>query len=211
MIYLVVYVDDLSMTWNNENYIASTRKELKKGFEITDLGYVHYYLGIEVTRHPKFIFLSQRMYIGDLLNMFDITDCNPLTTMEQNLKLTSFKGKEFEVATKYRKVVGSLNYLTTTRSRYFVRCWNPLQVYARAFLNQAFKAHWNDTIVTSFLRNLPETLVVATLVLPTVVTRFIVGSKDMDEADKSAGSHPHEVNRPLHCTVLGLGPFTAPR
>eukprot|EP00253_Pinus_taeda_P002001 PITA_02001 len=42
--------------------------------------------------------------------------CNTLTTpMEQNLKLTSIEGKEFEDATKYRKLVGSLNYLITTR------------------------------------------------------------------------------------------------
>eukprot|EP00253_Pinus_taeda_P007780 PITA_07780 len=88
---------------NNESYIASIKKELKKGFEMTDLGYVHYYLGIEVTQHLNSIFLSQNKYIGDLLNRFGMTECNPLTTpMEQNLKLTSIEGKEFEDATKYR-------------------------------------------------------------------------------------------------------------
>ena len=45
-IYLVVYIDDLLMIGNNESYIASIKKELRKGFEMTDLGYVHYYLGI---------------------------------------------------------------------------------------------------------------------------------------------------------------------
>eukprot|EP00253_Pinus_taeda_P012506 PITA_12506 len=35
--------------------------------------------------------------------------------MEQNLKLTSIEGKEFEDATKYRQLIGSLIYLTTTR------------------------------------------------------------------------------------------------
>eukprot|EP00253_Pinus_taeda_P036220 PITA_36220 len=83
---------------------------------MTDLGYVHYYLGIEVSQHPKSIFLSQKKYIVDLLNRFGMTECNPVTTpMEQNLKLTSIEGKEFEDATKYRQLVGSLNYLTTTR------------------------------------------------------------------------------------------------
>jgi len=75
----VVYVDDLSMTRNNESYIASTKKEPRKGFEMSDLGYIHYYLGIEVTQHPKFIFLSQKKYIGDLLNKFGMAECNPLT------------------------------------------------------------------------------------------------------------------------------------
>eukprot|EP00253_Pinus_taeda_P031863 PITA_31863 len=116
VVYLVVYVDDLLMTGNNESYIASIKKEIGKSFEMTDLGYVHYYLGIEVTQHPKSIFLSQKKYIGDLLNRFCMTECNPLSTpMEQNLKLTSIEGKKFEDATKYRQLVGSLIYLTTTR------------------------------------------------------------------------------------------------
>eukprot|EP00253_Pinus_taeda_P007113 PITA_07113 len=101
---------------NNESYIASIKKELGKSFEMTDLGYVHYSLGIEVTQHPKSIFISQKKYIGDLLNRFGMKKCNPLTTpMEQNLKLTSIEGKEFQDATKYRQLVGSLNYLTTIR------------------------------------------------------------------------------------------------
>eukprot|EP00253_Pinus_taeda_P026962 PITA_26962 len=116
VVYIVVYLDDLLMIGNNESYIASIKKNLKKGFEMTDLGYAHYYLGIEVTQHPKSIFLSQKKYTGDLLNRFGMTKCNPLTTpMEQNLKLTSIEGKEFEDATKYRQLVGSLNYLTTTK------------------------------------------------------------------------------------------------
>eukprot|EP00253_Pinus_taeda_P015220 PITA_15220 len=87
VVYLVAYVYDLLMIGNNESYIASIKNELRKGFEITDLGNVHYYL-----------------------------DCNPLTTpMEQNLKPTPIEGKEFEDATKYRQLVGSLNYLTTTK------------------------------------------------------------------------------------------------
>eukprot|EP00253_Pinus_taeda_P036505 PITA_36505 len=56
------------MIGNNESYIASIKKELGKHFEMTDLGYVHYYLGTEVTQHPNSIFLSQKKYIGDLLN-----------------------------------------------------------------------------------------------------------------------------------------------
>ena len=53
ILFLVVYVDDLLMTKNNENYIASIKKDLKKFFEMTDLVHLHYYLGIEVTHNPK--------------------------------------------------------------------------------------------------------------------------------------------------------------
>jgi hypothetical protein len=49
VVYLVVYVGDLLIIGNNESYIASIKKELKKGSEMTDLGHLHYYLGIEVT------------------------------------------------------------------------------------------------------------------------------------------------------------------
>ena len=38
VVYLVVYVDDISMTGNNDSYFASINKELRKGFEMIDLG-----------------------------------------------------------------------------------------------------------------------------------------------------------------------------
>jgi hypothetical protein len=74
VVYLVVYVDDLLITGNNEAYIASIKKELKKGFEMTDMGHLHYYLGIEVTQNPKYVFISQKKYIGELLNKFGMVD-----------------------------------------------------------------------------------------------------------------------------------------
>jgi hypothetical protein len=115
VVYLVVYVDDMWIIGNNESYIASIKKELKKGFEMTDLGHIHYYLGIEVTQNPKYIFISQKKYIGELLNKFGMDECNLVSTpMEQNFKLTSKEGNEFEDATKYRRLVGSLIYLITT-------------------------------------------------------------------------------------------------
>ena len=81
IVFLMVYVDGLLMIGNT--------KYLKKCFEMTDLGHLHYYLGIEVTQHPKYIFISQKRYVGELLNRFCMTECNPLSTpMEQNLQLT---------------------------------------------------------------------------------------------------------------------------
>ena len=109
VVYLVVYVDDLLMTGNNESYIASINKYLKKIFEMIDMGHLHYYLGIEVTHHPKYIFLSQKKYVGELLDKFCMIECNPISAlMEQKMKLTSSEGKEFEDATKYRQLVGRL-------------------------------------------------------------------------------------------------------
>jgi hypothetical protein len=115
-VYFLKYKSQDFETFNNESYIASIKKELKKGFKMTYLGHIHYYLGIKVIQNPSYIFISHKKYIGELFNKFGMVVCNPVSTsMEQNLKLTSKEGDEFEDATKYRKLVGSLIYPTTTR------------------------------------------------------------------------------------------------
>jgi hypothetical protein len=89
IVYLVVYVDDLMIIVKNESYIASIKKELNKGFEMKYLGHIHYYLGIEVIRNPRYIFISQKKHIGELLKFFGMAKCNHVSTpMEHNLKLT---------------------------------------------------------------------------------------------------------------------------
>ena len=60
VVYLVVYVDDLLITGNNDDYIVSIKRELKKGFDMTNLGLLHYYLKIEVDKKPKHIFISHK-------------------------------------------------------------------------------------------------------------------------------------------------------
>jgi hypothetical protein len=89
VVYLVVYVDDLLIIGNNESYNASIKKELNKGFEMIDMGHFHYYLDIDITQNPRYIFISQKKYIGELLNKFGMIDYTPLSTsMEKNLKMT---------------------------------------------------------------------------------------------------------------------------
>jgi len=80
IVYLVVCVYDLFIIGNNENYIASIKKELKKGFNMTYLRHLHYYLGIEVIQNPKYIFISQKKYIREMLNKFDMGECNLVST-----------------------------------------------------------------------------------------------------------------------------------
>ena len=62
VVYLVVYVDDLLITGNNDDYIVSIKRELKKVFDMTDLGLLHYYLGTEVDKNQStFSFLRKNM------------------------------------------------------------------------------------------------------------------------------------------------------
>ena len=42
ILYIVVYVDDLLITRNDEGCISSIKKEFNKGFETTNLGHLHY-------------------------------------------------------------------------------------------------------------------------------------------------------------------------
>ena len=94
IVFLVVYVDDILMIGNTEEYITSINKDLSKCFEMTNLGHLHYYLGIEVTQHPIYIFISQKKYVQELLNIFCMIECNTLSTpMEQNLNVTSSERK----------------------------------------------------------------------------------------------------------------------
>ena len=109
-------MDDLLITGNNDDYIVSIKRELKKVFDMTDLGLLHYYLGIEVYQKPKHIFISEKKYVGELLNKFGMQDCNHVSTsMEKNLKLTSNEYSTFNIPTKYIQLVGILIYLPSTR------------------------------------------------------------------------------------------------
>ena len=64
---LIVYVDDIVVTGDNHEEMARLKKYLATQFEIKDLGKLRYFLGIEVARLEKGIFLSQRKYVIDLL------------------------------------------------------------------------------------------------------------------------------------------------
>ena len=53
MVILLLYVDDLIITRNNEAHIKQIKEELKAWLKMTDLGKLHYYLEVEVSQHPN--------------------------------------------------------------------------------------------------------------------------------------------------------------
>eukprot|EP00253_Pinus_taeda_P004779 PITA_04779 len=59
LIILVLYVDDLILTGSDPNLINHVKYSLKKKFEMTDLGHLHYFLGLQVLQSKEGIFLSQ--------------------------------------------------------------------------------------------------------------------------------------------------------
>lgn len=59
---LLVYVDDIILTGNDESELNNVKIFLKSQFLIKDLGELKYFLGIEVLRTEKGICLNQRKY-----------------------------------------------------------------------------------------------------------------------------------------------------
>ena len=86
-------------------------------FSLKDLGPLHYFLGIEVTRLANgSLHLSQQKYIRDLLAKSKMDKAKGISTpMVSNLKLSKFSTPNFSDPQLYRSIVGALQYATITR------------------------------------------------------------------------------------------------
>eukprot|EP00253_Pinus_taeda_P017407 PITA_17407 len=116
LIILVLYVDDLILTDSDPNLINHVKSNLKKKFEMTDLGLLHYFLGLQVLQSKEGIYLSHYKYVSDLLYHFHMEDCKPTPSLFQSGTKLSVTCTSPEVdATLYRQLVGKLLYLTHTR------------------------------------------------------------------------------------------------
>ena len=116
IILISLYVDDMIITGNADTLIKEIKWYMSQVFEMKDLGNLHYFLGLEVWRDSGQTFLTQGKYAKSLLERFRMEQCKSAATpLQQNLKLCSGDGTKEVDATKYRQLVGSLIYLTTTR------------------------------------------------------------------------------------------------
>jgi hypothetical protein len=81
-----------------------------------DLGEFKFFLGIEVIKTPKGIWLLQRQYAVDMLSKYGMVGSKPIfVPLDQNGKLSADAGEVLEDATIYRKIVGSLIYTMITK------------------------------------------------------------------------------------------------
>jgi hypothetical protein len=84
-----VYVDDLIITGLDRDNIRSFKEEMASVFKMSDLGLLHYYLGIEVKQSVSGISPNQGAYAMKILERSDMKGCNSCRVpMEARLKLS---------------------------------------------------------------------------------------------------------------------------
>jgi hypothetical protein len=92
------------------------KSEMKSVFQMSDLGPLSYYLGIEVHQSKQGITISQGAYAEKVLEKAGLGDCNHCCTpMEARLHLSKEGATPRVDDTVYRSLIGSLRYLVNTR------------------------------------------------------------------------------------------------
>ena len=119
LIIVLVHVDDCTIVANNLPVIRKFKIEIAKHVEITDLGELHWILGIEVRRirERRLLLLSQRSYIDSILQRYGFEDAKPVSLpMDPSIRLSSAQSpsttEEFARMRNvpYHEAIGSLMY-----------------------------------------------------------------------------------------------------
>ena len=114
--YILVYVDDILVTGNQESQIRTVISKLNDMFALKDLGELDFFLGIQTTTTAEGLLLTQTKYINDLLRRTNMLSAKGMNTpMMSNQILSKHGGKLLDDPHHYRSVVGALQYVTITR------------------------------------------------------------------------------------------------
>lgn len=115
-VYMLIYVDDILICFEQERDEAEILKKLNQHFDTKDLGNIKNYLGIQIEREEDGSFLlNQRHKIQEIIETFGMEDAKPVKApMETNyLKEMNCQDNPLPTNTQYRKAIGKLLYLTT--------------------------------------------------------------------------------------------------
>src|SRR5258706_5952449 len=121
ILFIAVYVDDLSLSRPKGRVMDNLKDLLKSEFKVTDLGDLHWLLGIRIEYRDHDIALSQSAYIDTILKRFGLYDYNPVTyPLDKNHQIdkattnadnTATINTDSKVNIKfYQQMVGSLMY-----------------------------------------------------------------------------------------------------
>lgn len=120
MLIMCLYVDESIYSGNDMSMIEKFNQCTMSKFDGFDLGITHYFLGIEVVYSTTYIFISEKKYIWEILNRFQLTNCIEKLhfskcTIESGLNLTKdLRGKKIDNIF-FKWIVGCLMYLIATR------------------------------------------------------------------------------------------------
>nr|GEW96591.1 hypothetical protein [Tanacetum cinerariifolium] len=111
-----VYVDDIIFGSTNKDLCKTFEKLMKDKFQMSSMGELTFFLGLQVKQKQDRIFISQDKYVAKILRKFGLTDkkssSTPIDTEKPLLKDPD--GEDVYVHT-YRLMIGSLMYLTLSR------------------------------------------------------------------------------------------------
>nr|GEZ91442.1 hypothetical protein [Tanacetum cinerariifolium] len=111
-----VYVDDIIFGSTHHRYIQLFSDLMKIRFEISMMGEMKFFLGLQVNQSPYGIFINQSKYVLEILNKYGMESCDPLgTPIEIKDKLDLDQNGTPVDATKYRSMIGALMYITSSR------------------------------------------------------------------------------------------------
>ena len=109
LLIIAIYVDDLFVTGTSLNVIKQFKDDMSRRFEMSDLGKLTYYLGIEVTQGADGIRIKQRGYMQGILVKTKMESCNYThVPMHTSLKISKAEEEPEIDATSYRSTIGCL-------------------------------------------------------------------------------------------------------
>nr|GFA73993.1 retrovirus-related Pol polyprotein from transposon TNT 1-94 [Tanacetum cinerariifolium] len=116
LIIVQIYVDDIIFGSTCQDMCDEFSKIMHDEFEMNMMGELNFFLGLHIKQMKDGIFFNQSKYIKEMLKKFDLEDSKPMKTpMSSDTKLMKDEECESVDSTKYRVMIGSLLYLTTSR------------------------------------------------------------------------------------------------
>ncbi|GKA92472.1 retrovirus-related pol polyprotein from transposon TNT 1-94, partial [Tanacetum coccineum] len=110
-----IYVDDIIFGSTNQVFSNRFAKLMKDNFEMSMMGEMKFFLGLQVHQSPRRIFICQSQYTLDLHKKHGMEKCDLISTPMDTVKLDSdLRGTQVD-QTKYRSMIGGLMYLTASR------------------------------------------------------------------------------------------------
>nr|GEV20648.1 copia protein [Tanacetum cinerariifolium] len=115
-IIIVQIVDDIIFGSTCQDLCDDFLKIMQDGFEMSMMGELNFFLGLQIKQLEYGIFFNLSKYIKEMLKKFGLEDSKPIKTpMSSETKLTRDEDGESVNNTKYRGMIGTLLYLTANR------------------------------------------------------------------------------------------------